>query len=120
MSEIMQGDVHWAELPVEGMGKYVQRFRRPYLVVSNDFCNKSSPNVTVVPLTTSTGKRCLPTHVLVSMYGKPNVIECEQPMTIGKELLEGKVHYRMSKEKMEEVNAAMAIHFQLDGGRYEG
>lgn len=47
-----------------------QQGGRPVIVVSNETCNKFSPTVTVVPLTTK-GKKPLPTHVELNVEGLP-------------------------------------------------
>ncbi|WP_157685607.1 type II toxin-antitoxin system PemK/MazF family toxin [Paenibacillus donghaensis] len=46
-------------------GGSIQSGVRPVLVISNNIGNKFSPNVTVVPITSSTIKRKLPTHVKI-------------------------------------------------------
>lgn len=112
-----QGDIYWAELPVKEMGRSIQCFRRPYLIVSCDDANNSSSNITVVPLTASP-KKFLPTHVKAMMNGKLNIIECEQPMTIDRSLL-GTFFGTVTQKTMENVIKALNTHFQLKGGRYE-
>lgn len=61
---------------------------RPVIVVSNETCNKFSPTVTVVPLTTK-DKKSLPTHVELNVEGLPvyGTILCEQVQSVS--------HYRL-------------------------
>ena len=65
-----------------------QQGGRPVIVVSNETCNKFSPTVTVVPLT-SKDKKPLPTHVELNIEGLPvyGTILCEQVQTVS--------HYRL-------------------------
>lgn len=116
MRKVRQGDVYWATLPVERMGDYIQKGRRPYLVVSNDFANDSSENVVVVPVTSAKKKR-IPTHVDCMTNRIMSTVECEQPMTVGKDLLD-ELYCIISQASMEKVHEAMQVQFQLKGGRY--
>lgn len=65
-----------------------QQGGRPVIVVSNETCNKFSPTVTVVPLTTK-DKKPLPTHVELNVEGLPvyGTILCEQVQSVS--------HYRL-------------------------
>lgn len=65
-----------------------QQGGRPVIVVSNETCNKFSPIVTVVPLTTK-DKKPLPTHVELNVEGLPvyGTILCEQVQSVS--------HYRL-------------------------
>ena len=56
-----RGEVYW--LDVKSDVKHVNVGNRPVLIVSNDKCNKNSPVVTVVPIT-SENKKSMPTHVI--------------------------------------------------------
>ena len=56
-----RGDIYMAELdPVVGSE---QGGTRPVAIIQNDMGNLHSPTVIAVPLTGSTGKPALPTHV---------------------------------------------------------
>jgi len=44
---------------------HLQAGTRPYVVISNNRCNKYSPIVTVIPITTQ-NKKSLPTHYTLS------------------------------------------------------
>jgi mRNA interferase MazF len=86
------GELYYAELPVIGNSR-VQQGLRPVLVISNNTCNKFSPVVSVIPLTSSSTKAKIPTHVEISGYGlhKPSVILAEQIMSIDKSRLNDKI-----------------------------
>ena len=83
-------DVHRGELFYmyygQAIGSEMQK-SRPVVVVSNEDCNKHSPVVTVLPIT-SKDKQRLPTHVDVPddmpVYG---VIMAEQILTVSKSRL---------------------------------
>lgn len=85
--EIHRGEIFYMTFgnPVENE----QQGGRPCIVVSNETCNKFSPIVTVVPLTTK-DKKPLPTHVLLEVEDLPvhGTILCEQVQSIS--------HFRLS------------------------
>ncbi len=61
---IIRGSIWLADLG-KPIGKTsIQKNIRPVVIVSNEMCNKFSPVITVVPLTTRT-KNNLPTHVTI-------------------------------------------------------
>ncbi|QSF43264.1 type II toxin-antitoxin system PemK/MazF family toxin [Paenibacillus tianjinensis] len=86
-NKIVRKDEIWlADLGYAGGS--VQGGRRPVLVISNNIGNKYSPNVTVVPITSSTIKKQLPTHVkmIASEVGfvRDSIIMFESKVTIDK------------------------------------
>lgn len=93
-------------------GDSLQSGSRPWLVVSNNACNQSSPVITVVPLTTQ-NKVTLPTHVEFESNGKQNTILCEQIRSLPVRLLENASYkWTMSESTMRLVDEALAV--QLD------
>lgn len=93
----------------------VQGKNRPWLVVSNNKCNQSSPIFTVVPLTTAT-KSDLPTHVTFKVGDVTNTILCEQIRTVSQQAFfnSGSVYkYTMSEKYMAMVDEALAIQLNL-------
>lgn len=84
--EIHRGEIFYITFK-EQVGSE-QQGGRPVIVVSNEICNKFSPIVTVVPLTTK-DKKPLPTHVELNIEGLPvyGTILCEQVQTVS--------HYRL-------------------------
>lgn len=73
----------------DGIGSE-QRGTRPALIIQNNTGNKFSPNVIVLPLTSSKTKARLPTHVdIPASVGLrfDSVVLCESPVRISKERL---------------------------------
>lgn len=65
---------------------------RPAVIFQNNTGNKFSPNVVVLPLTSSIKKKDLPTHVFIPAGGdtgivKDSIVLCENPKCITKERL---------------------------------
>lgn len=110
--EIHRGEIFYMTFgnPVENE----QQGGRPCIVVSNETCNKFSPIVTVVPLTTK-DKKPLPTHVLLEVEDLPvhGTILCEQVQSIS--------HFRLSSYVgevddciMQKIEKALAIQLDID------
>ena len=82
------GDVFM--LRFEGTGS-VQSGWRPGVVFQNSIGNLHSPNIVVLPLTTSLKKLAMPTHVLVkakeSGLPRDSVVLCENPQSVSKDQL---------------------------------
>lgn len=94
----------------------IQGKSRPYLIVSNNACNESSPVITVVPFT-SKDKKYLPTHVYVNLYGHKQTILCEQVRAFNKKNLESNGSYFISKMPdyiMKKVDKCLAIQLGLN------
>lgn len=70
-TDIKLGGVYYARLSGEN---HIQCGNRPVIVVQNNIGNKFSTNVQVIPLTTSTTKASMPTHV------EPPANECGLPL----------------------------------------
>lgn len=67
MFDIYRGDIFMGDFNVyNDKIKNAQRNLRPAIVSSNDLCNKFSPTITLIPLTSQT-KTDLPTHVIVGV-----------------------------------------------------
>ena len=93
----------------------VQGKNRPWLIVSNDSCNQSSPVLTAVPLTTQP-KNDLPVHVVFDDGKGFQTILCEQIRTISEQLLynSGSYYkYTLSPDIMQEVDNALAIQLNI-------
>jgi mRNA interferase MazF len=84
--EIHRGEIFYMTFK-EQVGSE-QQGGRPVIVVSNETCNKFSPTVTIVPLTTK-DKKPLPTHVELNDERLPvyGTILCEQVQSVS--------HYRL-------------------------
>lgn len=114
--EIHRGDIYYANLD-QGNRPGVQQGTRPVCVVSNDVCNKFSPAVTVVPMTTKVHQP-MPTHVCVPPGGttalpRTSILKAENITAISKDqLLEYKG--RLPDHLMTALDEAVKV--QLDIG----
>ena len=106
---IRRGDLFYADLnPVVGSE---QGGIRPVLVIQNDVGNHYSPTVVAAAITSRKAKNSLPTHILlenVPGLAPTSLLLLEQLRTIDRKRLRGYIG-RISKEKMLEVDAALAI-----------
>lgn len=106
---IRRGDLFYADLnPVVGSE---QGGIRPVLVIQNDVGNHFSPTVVAAAITSRKAKNSLPTHILlenVPGLAPTSLLLLEQLRTIDWKRLRGYIG-RISKEKMLEVDAALAI-----------
>ena len=106
---IRRGDLVYADLnPVVGSE---QGGIRPVLVIQNDVGNHFSPTVVAAAITSRKAKNSLPTHILlenVPGLAPTSLLLLEQLRTIDRKRLRGYIG-RISKEKMLEVDAALAI-----------
>ena len=106
---IRLGDLFYADLnPVVGSE---QGGIRPVLVIQNDVGNHFSPTVVAAAITSRKAKNSLPTHILlenVPGLAPTSLLLLEQLRTIDRKRLRGYIG-RISKEKMLEVDAALAI-----------
>lgn len=77
-------------LMFEGAGS-VQKGWRPGVVFQNNVGNAHSPNVVVLPLTTSIKKAGMPTHVVLKAadtgLARDSMVLCENPQCVPKENL---------------------------------
>ena len=106
---IRRCDLFYADLnPVVGSE---QGGIRPVLVIQNDVGNHFSPTVVAAAITSRKAKNSLPTHILlenVPGLAPTSLLLLEQLRTIDRKRLRGYIG-RISKEKMLEVDAALAI-----------
>lgn len=106
---IRRGNLFYADLnPVVGSE---QGGIRPVLVIQNDVGNHFSPTVVAAAITSRKAKNSLPTHILlenVPGLAPTSLLLLEQLRTIDRKRLRGYIG-RISKEKMLEVDAALAI-----------
>ena len=123
-TEIHIFDVYMADLPelTDDRDKHIQQYRRPCVVISNDKCNSSSPNVSIIPITSQT-KKVLPTHVTLNpkwsqQYGirdesglyKPSILLVEAETSISKERLVWKMGHISSAYLIRAIYQAQDIH----------
>lgn len=106
---IRRGALFYADLdPVVGSE---QGGTRPILILQNDVGNYFSPTVVAAAITSRRDKTHLPTHVLledVPGLAPTSLLLLEQLRTIDRKRLRGYIGC-INKEKMLEVNAALAI-----------
>ena len=106
---IRRGDLFYADLnPVVGSE---QGGIRPVLVIQNDVGNHFSPTVVAAAITSRKAKNSLPTHILlenVPGLAPTSLLLLEQIRKIDRKRLRGYIG-RISKEKMLEIDAALAI-----------
>lgn len=110
-------EIHRGEIFYMTFGNSVeneQQGGRPCIVVSNETCNKFSPIVTVVPLTTK-DKKPLPTHVLLEVEDLPvhGTILCEQVQSISHLRLSSYVG-EVDDRIMRKIEKALAIQLDID------
>ena len=118
-NEYPRGAVYWIAMDKEPEGN-LQRGNRPVVIISNDFNNEHSPNVTIVPIT-SQHKKLLPVHVLIrSISGRQeqNIVLCEQITTIPKTKLNN-FKLILPKYVMDKVDEALAIQLGLTQHMHE-
>lgn len=94
-----------------------QRGRRPVLVVSNEQFNRTMPNVTVVPLT-STQRRLYPSEVLLPQgtagHPRDSIAMAHQIRTISKQHLRGVLGYLDDPAHRQAVREALREHLDLE------
>ena len=107
------GDVYMVQF--DGSGS-VQRGFRPAVVISNDIGNRHSPNVVVLPLTTSLKKVNQPTHVILQAEScglrYDSMVLCENPQSISKSSL-GVFISHLRNEEMTRISIAIMIAYSV-------
>lgn len=104
MCDVARGDIIFVTLNGDGS---MQRGDRPCLVVSNDSCNKYSPVIQVVTLTTKMNKKPLPTHKLIEKgignLKTASVALCETVTSLPKQNIKFKIG-SLDYKTMEQIN----------------
>lgn len=83
-------------------------------MVSNDKNNENSGVVEIVYMTTQP-KTDLPTHVTVRSTGRVSTVLCEQVYSVSTERI-GSYIGQCTEKEMENIDIALMISLQLDGG----
>lgn len=109
---VKQGDIFWCEIDTTPLGKHVERKGRPWIVISSNVANGSSPNVTVVPCSTRASRK-FPTHVATSINGRKSVAMCEQMLTVDKKCLK-RIEGFLTEKTMGEILKAVKIHLGME------
>ena len=90
---------------------HIQGGTRPWVVVSNDDCNRNSPVIHMAPVT-SQPKRPLPTHVrFKNDKGLWNTILCEAIRPFNVQDIVGRVMYKVPDDVLASVGKAIGIQF---------
>ncbi len=109
-----QGDIYMANMG-KADGTSVQAGWRYILICSNNACNKFSPTVTAIPLT-SQKKKDLPTHVYIEGCGLPksSLALVEQITSISKSMIkERKVGSIQNTIYEEQITAAIKVQLNI-------
>ena len=109
-----RGDVYMAGLdPVIGSE---QGGKRPVVIIQNDIGNLHAPTVIVVPLTGSTQKPALPTHVAVAAgeggLWRDSIALCEQVRTLEKTRLIRRLG-ALSSQTMRLIGQALQVSLDI-------
>lgn len=110
----LRGQV-WVYTPEdEKESTYVQKGKRPCVIVSNDVANYHSKTVVVLPCTTAI-KNDIPTHVHFKNVenGLVNVVMAEQIVTIDKRQI-GEYVGMLDETTMSEINTAMMLELGIN------
>lgn len=110
-----RGEIYYANLnPV--VGSEVAK-RRPVLIVSSNANNRAADTLTILPITSNL-RRVYPFEVFLSVeesgLPKPSKIQAQQIRTISKQRLETELLGCLRDEKMQEINAALRLHLNLE------
>lgn len=112
VNKIRRGDIYFVKDYKTNVGSE-QCGGRPAVVVSNDRCNRHSPVVEVVFLT-SRAKHPLPTHVSISSAPQPSTALCEQVHSIDRSRFRGSLMGCVGKDTMNEIDRALLISLGLN------
>lgn len=109
-----RGDIYMAKLdPVVGSE---QGGTRPVVIIQNDMGNLHSPTVIAVPLTGSTSKPVIPTHVHIPRgeggLWRESTVLCEQVRTLEKTRLRRRLG-ALGGESMRQVERALGISLDM-------
>lgn len=109
LRDIKIGSVYYMKF--EGVGSE-QSGWRPGVVFQNNLANEFSPNLIVLPCTTSLKKLSMPTHVLVKHHdsglSRDSVVLCENPQRMSKGKL-GSYITRLPDKYMKQIAIASII-----------
>lgn len=111
--KIKRGMIIWAKN--DRAHGNVQNKKRPYVVVSNDYCNHSSNILTAIPLTTAY-KTNLPTHFCwTDDDGIHQTALCEQITCLDKKDVISISKTSVTKNEMRSIENCILIQLDLEG-----
>lgn len=108
--DIRRGQVWWWDCPAHNR-KHIQEGRRPVVIVSNDTCNKASPVVTVVPLTTSV-KHPYPQQVPIVLHDSISIAIADQITSVAVSELDT-YSCTLRDFQMDQIDTAIAVQLGL-------
>lgn len=114
MSELHRGEIYYISrggASPQGCEQYPDR---PAVIVSNEQNNEHSGTVEVVYMTTQP-KADLPTHVTIRSTGRVSTVLCEAVYTVSIDRVQ-KYIGEVSEQEMQNIDVALMISLQLDGG----
>jgi mRNA interferase MazF len=111
---VKRGDVYFVE-PIDVNGTRIQKFRRPAVVVSNDFCNHYSDTIEIVYMTANTHKTDLPTHVFIKapFLNFYSIALCEHVHSVDKSQIISYMGH-LNERTMEQIDRALVISLHLE------
>ncbi len=110
-----QGDIYLVSLDPT-IGTEISK-TRPGVVVSNDYANKGSKRVSIVPITSSNIEKVFPFEVLLNVTPETGLkfdskATCDQVRSIDKRRLIKNIG-KVSMDTLEEIKASLGLHFGL-------
>ena len=118
--KIRRGDIFLYDFG-ENTGS-IQNGYRPVLAVQADDFNANAPTVIVAAITSATGKRYLPSHILIGEgFGltKPSMVMLEQQLTVNKDKLTNFIGHIYSNNISRKIhNGLMKVYGYWDYKRY--
>ena len=111
--KIQRGDIVYlkANMKEYTRGEHCYNGIRPWLVVSNNKGNETSPNCIIVPLTSKDKRPDLPTHVSCSYHRSSVCVEGIRE--IPQDKIEAK-RYSLDNAEMQKVNQALMIMLGIE------
>lgn len=112
---VQRGDI-FLTVDFEGIGSE-QKGCRPCVIVSNNLCNTFSGTVTVVPLTSSSSKKVLPTHFTLSSdkysLRDSSTVLGEQITTIDKKRLGERHRAKLDELDLKKLDTILRVQLSL-------
>ena len=108
-----KGSVWIVKLPTVESGTHLTTKTRPCIIVSNDTGNYYSPNVMVVPCTSSENKPNLPTHYEVMLNDTKSTVLTEEIRTVPKTVC---LSYAgtLNETEIKELNSCLMKALDID------
>ena len=105
-------EVYWCDLPLKG--EYSIAGRRPVVVVSNEKECLFSPNVLVVPMTSTLKRTDLPCNIVCKIDNRDCVAMCNQLTVVPKTWLR-EYQGRLTPKEVREVQMGLLIELGFVG-----